>query len=86
MECLLLEVDTKEPLHLIKPLFGLRVWHVGDVFQEASGGRHVVRHAGEVEATRSPHAGIILVITERVRWLLLRKVLPFELELILDSL
>jgi hypothetical protein len=30
--------------------------------------------------------GIIVVVTERVRWLLLCKVLPFELELCLDSL
>jgi hypothetical protein len=39
---LLLEGNTKEPLCLVKPLIGLRVWRVRDIFMVASSGCHVV--------------------------------------------
>jgi hypothetical protein len=51
----------------------------------ASGGRHVVHRAGEVEAARSPRVGIV-VIAERIRGSLPCKVLPLVLELCLGGL
>jgi hypothetical protein len=50
-----------------------------------SDGRHVVCHMGEAEATRSPRAGIV-VIVERVRGLLPHKVPPLALKLCLGGL
>ena len=50
-----------------------------------SGGHHVVCRTRKAKAAGSPRAGIV-VITERVRGLLPRKVLPLVLELYLGGL
>ena len=75
----------EEPLGLVQPLIGLWVWRVRDVFQVANDSRHVVHWVGEAEATGSPCASVIVVM-ERVRGLLLCKVLSLVLELCLGGL
>jgi hypothetical protein len=81
--CLLLESDVEEPVRLIQLLVGLWVRRVGDVFQAAGDGRHVVRHIGEAEVARSARASVIV---ERVHGFLPRNVPSLALELYLGGL